>query len=213
LPEKEDHPPLAVARLSLLIQHLPVQAQGVILTTDKCFSKMSLSGAVRLTLCFSLAAGLAPMADAAEATGQMTVKATVASSCVVGASNLDFGTPSSAAIQAGNIDATGTVIVNCTTGAAYTVALGAGMGAGATIAVRSMTSPATTTPPVPLSLLNYTIYADASRTTVWGTATGATVSGIGTGVNQTISAYGRIISPQTVRSGNYTDTVAVTVTY
>jgi spore coat protein U-like protein len=183
------------------------------LTTKKCFSKTQSPGALRLALCFSLAAGLAPTADAADATGQMTVKATVASSCVVGASNLDFGTPSSAAIQAGNIDAIGTVIVNCTTGASYTVALGAGMGTGATVAVRSMTSPATTTPPVPVSLLDYTIYSNSTRTTVWGTSAGATVAGIGTGVNQTISAYGRIISPQTVRSGNYTDTVAVTVTY
>lgn len=186
------------------------------MNTKKCFAKKKSASALRLALCFSLVAGVAglvPTAEAADATGSMTVKATVASSCIVGTSNLDFGAPTSAAIQAGNVDASGTVSVNCTTGSPYTVALGAGAGTGATVAERVMTSPAGTSPVTPMSTLNYTIYKESSHTTVWGTADGATVAGTGNGEMQSISAYGRILATQTVRAGIYNDIVAVTVTY
>jgi len=148
-------------------------------------------------------------AQAALATGSMTVTATVASSCVVGASSLSFGSITSAAIQAGNIDATGTVTVNCTTGTPYTVGLGVGAGSGATFASRKMTSGA------PITLLNYTIYTQTGRTTVWGdgTATSVTVPGTGSGAVQSIDAYGRILSGQTVPALTYNDTVSVTITY
>jgi len=148
-------------------------------------------------------------AQAATAVGTMTVTATVASSCVVGASSLNFGTPTSAAIQAGNIDVTGTVSVNCTTGSAYTVALGMGLGVGATFASRKMTSGA------PVTLLNYAIYTTAGRTIIWGdgTATSVTVAGTGSGAVQTIDAFGRVFSGQTVPALTYNDTVSVTITY
>lgn len=152
--------------------------------------------------------GIQPV-RAATAVGQMTVTATVASSCVVGASTLNFGTPTSAAIQAGNIDVTGTISVNCTQGSAYTIALGLGAGTGATFASRKMTSGA------PITLLNYAIYTTAGRTTVWGdgTATSVTLPGTGSGAAQTIDAFGRIFSGQTVPALTYNDTVSVTVTY
>lgn len=155
------------------------------------------------------ALGLCQAANAATATGVMTVTATVASSCTVGTSTLAFGSVTSAAIQAGNIDATGSVTVNCTTGSAYTVTLGAGAGTGATFASRKMTSGA------PVTLLNYSIYTTAGRATVWGegTAASVTVAGTGSGAVQTIDAFGRIFSGQTVPALTYTDTVAVTVTY
>jgi spore coat protein U-like protein len=182
----------------------------------KTISTRKPAGALHLAVCLVLAAGavsLGQTVDAAEASGSMTVKATVASSCTVGTSNLDFGTPTSAAIQAGNVDATGSVSVNCTTGSPYKVALGTGAGTGATVAVRVMTSSAGTNPVTSVSTLTYSIYTDSSHGTVWGTADSATVAGTGSGVAQSIPAYGRIISPQTVRAGVYADTVAVTVTY
>ena len=143
---------------------------------------------------------------AAAATGVMTVTATVASTCTVGASTLAFGSVTSAAIQAGNIDATGTVTVNCTTGSAYTVALDKGAGTGSTIPSRKMTAAAV--------VLSYTIYTEATRATVWGDGTASsTVAGTGSGAVQTLTAYGRIFSGQTVPAATYTDTVNVTVTY
>lgn len=159
-------------------------------------------------LCILAAAiGLSQAAIAATATGPMTVTATVAATCSVGASSLAFPGATSSAIAAGNIDAIGDVLVNCTTGSPYTVSLNAGAGAGATLAIRKMTSAALT--------LNYTVYTSATRTTVWGdgTLTSLTVPGTGTGANQQIPAYGRIFSGQVVPAATYTDTVNVTVTY
>jgi spore coat protein U-like protein len=168
--------------------------------------------AVRLTLpkrwlLAGLCVAYGASAVAATATGVMSVSATVASTCVVGTSTLGFGSVSSAAIQAGNVDATGTVSVNCTTGSSYTIALAAGGGLGATLASRKITSGA--------NLLNYSIYTSAARTTVWGDGTlaSATVAGTGSGTSQSVVAYGRIFSGQAVPAGAYTDTVTVTVAY
>jgi spore coat protein U-like protein len=167
----------------------------------------NLRSAVRAALGMSLLAGAlcaAPMAQAATAIGTLNVTATVSSTCIVGASTLAFGSVTSAAIQAGNIDATGTITVNCTTATAYTIALDKGAGTGATAASRKMMSGA--------NLLNYSIYTDAGRLTVWADTAG-TVSGTGSGAVQTLVPYGRIIAGQTVPAATYTDVVNVTVTY
>ncbi len=161
--------------------------------------------ALRLCLCLAIAAiGLGQGAHAATATGVMTVTATVSSTCIVGASTLAFSSATSAAIQAGNIDAAGTVTVNCTAGSAYTISLDAGAGSGATVASRKMTSGS--------NLLSYSVYTTAARTTVWGDGTG-TVTGTGTGASQSIAAYGRIFAGQVVPAATYTDTINVTITY
>jgi spore coat protein U-like protein len=145
------------------------------------------------------------MANAATATGPLLVTAKVEATCVVGTSTLAFGNVTSAAIAAGNVDATGTVSVNCTFGSPYTVALDAGTGTGATVAIRKMMSGANT--------LSYTIFSDAGRTTIWGTATGATFASTGTGAAQSLTAYGRILTAPTAAAATYSDTVNVTVSY
>jgi spore coat protein U-like protein len=127
---------------------------------------------------------------------------------VVSTTTLAFPSATSAAIQAGNIDATGTVSVNCTTGSSYTIALDKGAGGStATTAVRRMLSGT--------NALTYTVYSDAARTAVWAdTTTGAgSVTKTGTGTADLISAYGRIFSGQTVPAGAYVDVINVTVTY
>lgn len=150
---------------------------------------------------------LSQAASAATSTGVMSVNATVSSTCAVGVSTLSFPSGSSAAITAGNVDATGTVTVNCTSGSPYTIALGPGAGTGATLASRKMTSGA--------QLLSYSIYTTAARTTVWGdgTASSGTVTGNGNGASQLISAYGRIFSGQIATAATYSDTVNVTISY
>ena len=154
----------------------------------------------------SLFIGLNQQAYAATATGVMTVTATITSTCSVGASSLAFTSATSAAIAAGNVDAIGTVSVNCTTGSPYTIGLDAGTGVGATIASRKMSAGTL--------LLSYTVYTSAARTTVWGDGTGAEkVSGIGNGAAQSISAYGRIFAGQVVPAAAYADTDNVTITY
>ncbi|MDP3138736.1 MAG: spore coat U domain-containing protein [Burkholderiaceae bacterium] len=161
---------------------------------------------LRLSL-LSIALAAGPGVQAATTSGPLLVTATVTASCLVGASSLAFPSATSAAIAAGNVDAVGNVVVNCTTGSAYTVTLDAGTGTGATLPSRKMTSGAL--------LLSYTVYTTAARTTVWGDGTGSTttVSGTGSGADQSISAYGRIFAGQVVAAASYADTVNVTVSY
>lgn len=153
------------------------------------------------------ALGLSSTTLAADASGTVSISASVTTDCTVGTSTLDFGSISNTDIQSGNVDATGTVTVTCTSGTGYTVKLGVGAGTGATFASRKMTSGA--------NLLNYSIYDAAARTTVWGDGTGATatVTGTGSGSEQSITGYGRIFSGQTPIAATYTDTVSVTVSY
>jgi spore coat protein U-like protein len=66
------------------------------------------------------------------------------------------------------------------------------------------------------NLLNYSLYTNAARTTVWGDGSGgtSTVSNTGSGVAQNFTVYARVPLGQTsVATGAYADTVQVTVTY
>ncbi len=152
---------------------------------------------------FALAMFFAPMAvRAATDSTTMAVTASVVSTCGVSASPLAFGS-----YVMGQSDADTSVVVTCTNGTAYTVSLSAGVGASATVGSRKMTGPTSQT-------LNYVIYSNVGRTTVWGDTLGTnTVAGTGNGTPQGIPAYGRIAASQTSGVGAYADTVTVTLTY
>jgi spore coat protein U-like protein len=144
------------------------------------------------------------IASAATTTTTFTVSATVTNNCTVSATNHAFGAYTPSAVPP--TDATSTLTVNCTVGAGYNVGLDAGTGSGATVTTRKMTSGANT--------LNYSLYQDALRSTVWGNTVGTdTVAGIGTGLNVGHTVYGRIPASQNVAAGSYSDTITVTVTF
>jgi len=135
--------------------------------------------------------------------GTWTVTATVNASCNVSATNLNFG---SFASLGANVDATATVTPQCSNTTPYNIGLNAGNGTGATVATRKMTSGANT--------IDYSLYTDSGRTTVWGNTIGTnTVSGTGTGSTQSLTVYGRIPSQTTQPPNTYTDTIVVTVTF
>ncbi|MFM9863467.1 MAG: spore coat U domain-containing protein [Micropepsaceae bacterium] len=145
-----------------------------------------------------------PVAIAATATTTFQVTATVLSVCTVSATNLAFGNYDASSGTPN--DNTSTVTVRCSNTTPYTVALNAGTGTGATVAVRRMTGGST---------LDYSMYTTAGRTTVWGDGTLATVTqaGTGNGANQALTVFGRITTGQFVAAGAYTDTITATVTY
>jgi spore coat protein U-like protein len=63
--------------------------------------------------------------------------------------------------------------------------------------------------------LNYEIYSDSSRTTVWGNSGGSLVA-LGAAPSKTarnVTAYGRVTANQDVPAGSYSDTVTATVTF
>jgi spore coat protein U-like protein len=140
-------------------------------------------------------------AAAATSTTTMSVTATVQATCSVSATTLAFGTYTGV-----QLDGSSTLTVNCTNTTPYTLALNVGTGTGATVATRKMTAAAQT--------LNYSLYQDSGRATVWGQTTGTdTVAGTGNGGAQPLTVYGRIPGGQLPTPGSYADTITATITY
>jgi spore coat protein U-like protein len=143
-------------------------------------------------------------AFAATSTASFTVQVTIVASCTINsASTLNFG---SRGVLTANVDQISAIQVQCTNTTPYTIGLDAGLGTGATVAVRKMTSGGAT--------VNYSLYSDSLRTTVWGTTIGTdTVAATGNGAAQSYTVFGRVPAQTTPAPGTYTDTVTVTVTY
>ena len=141
---------------------------------------------------------------AATATSTFTVQVSITATCTINsASTLNFGT---VGVLAGNTDQTSTIQVTCTNTTPYNIGLNAGTGTGATVAVRKMTSGANT--------VNYSLYSNSGRTTVWGNTIGTdTQAATGNGSAQSYTVYGRVPAQATPAPGTYTDTITVTLTY
>jgi spore coat protein U-like protein len=145
------------------------------------------------------------MAESKQA--NLGVSASVSANCTISTSALAF--PDVDPLSATPVDGTGGVTIACTNGASWSASANAGGGTGATFASRRMRTAGG-------DVLNYTLYTDSARTTVWGDGTGSssTIANTGTGSAQSVTIYGRVPGGQTTaRAGSYTDTVAVTVTY
>jgi len=62
--------------------------------------------------------------------------------------------------------------------------------------------------------VQYELYSDSARSQRWGNTLDIdTVNNTGTGSSQSLTVYGRVPAPQSVPSGDYSDTVTVTITY
>jgi spore coat protein U-like protein len=150
--------------------------------------------------------GAAP-AYAQTASSNLGVSATVTDNCTLTTSPVAFGNVD--ATSGANVDATGGVSVTCTSGTAWSASADAGAGAGATLASRKLANGA--------NLLDYSLYTESTRTTLWGDGVGgttATIDGTGTGAAQANTIYARVPAGQSsAPAGSYSDTVAVTVTY
>lgn len=142
--------------------------------------------------------GLATSANAATATSNFTVSATVVATCTIGATNLGFGNYTGT-----QTDSSSTITVTCTNSTGYTVGLSSGSG---TVAARKMTSGAAS--------LNYSLTTDAARANNWTDIGGGNVAtGTGAGSAQTLTVFGRIPGAQYPTPGAYTDTITATVSY
>jgi spore coat protein U-like protein len=125
---------------------------------------------------------------------------TVQTSCAVSATDLDFG---SRGVLSSAVQASSNVSINCSLTTPYTVSLG--VVAGETSTTRTLSKGSES--------VRYGTYKDTGRTQPWGSTTGQTVAGTGSGLAQTIPVYGQVSPQATPSAGNYTDTVVVTVTY
>ncbi len=159
-----------------------------------------------------LAAGLLTASHgsaAGTAEAALAVSVTVSATCSVAANPLLFG---SYFPGGGSLNANTTLLVRCSRGAPFTVAMDAG--GGGSLLARLMTLGA--------SSLQYNLYTTAARTSVWGdgTAGSALVTGTGKGLanNEAITetVFGELpdsAANQLLAPGTYSDTIRVTVSY
>lgn len=158
-----------------------------------------------LALCSALGVALTSGAGWAQqtATDQFQVLITIESTCSIDsptATDIDFGTVASTATD---IQAEGTLSVNCTPGTPWNIALDAGENAGGDISARAMTDGTVQVP--------YQLYQEAGRTTVWGDTAGTdTLVGEGIGAVEEVTVYGLVPSAN-FPAGSYSDTVTATV--
>ena len=122
--------------------------------------------------------------------------------CTINITGVNFGTYDVFSNAA--LDSTGKINMNCPNGVVYTIGLSANSGSSEQRAMSSATH-----------TLNYNLYTTANRAVVWEDATsgGATVSGIGTGMNVNHVVYGRVPPKQNIPAGSYGDTINLIITF
>jgi spore coat protein U-like protein len=132
------------------------------------------------------------------------VSARVEAVCEVTATDLAFGTYTA---QGGTpVQATTLLRTTCTPGTTYNVGLNEGTSPGASVNQRKMVSGAQS--------LNYQLYSDSARSTIWGNTTGTdTVTGVGTGLAVDHTVFGAVPAAQVVPAGDYQDTITVRIYY
>jgi len=151
--------------------------------------------------------GLMSDALAANDTKDVTVNATVPNNCnfTGGAVTLAFGNYDPVGTEATTpLDGATTFTFRCTKGGS--AALGIDLGANASGSTRRMTFNS--------EFLNYELYSDSGRTTVWGNDAGSDVDYTSTSSSaHTFDIYGQVPAAQDISVGTYTDTVTITATF
>jgi spore coat protein U-like protein len=147
---------------------------------------------------------------AATATANLPVSVVVGNNCTITSTAVTFPNYDPIVTHATNPDdsTAGAVTVTCTKG---TVAnIGLGLGANANVNQRRMKDGGT-------NYINYELYQNVGRTTVWGNASGSwftpTPAAAPDKNPRTFTVYGRIPGNQDVPAGTYNDTVVATVNF
>lgn len=183
-----------------------MNAQDTRLSARHC-ARRCLLGSVALA-----AATVASQAQAATATTNLGVSATVANSCTITATlPVTFGAYDSVVANvASPLDAAGAIATTCTSGASVVITLGQGSNpsdsSSDAVPLREMAASGGST-------LRYFLYSDSGRQTVWGNTAGTGKADTGTGASHELQVYGRVTAGQNVPSGSYSDTVIATVTF
>ncbi len=133
--------------------------------------------------------------------------------CTVSTTGLQFG--QYRPLSSTNHERTGTIQVQCSllglVGLLVSYEISFNTGGSGTYTNRRLLGPVNT--------LNYNLYKDASRTIILGNGTGGTQTITDgyllslTPLTRTYTIYGRIPANQNVRTGSYSDSILVTVTY
>ena len=153
-------------------------------------------------------AGFSTAGYAATAGDSMRVQTDVLMSCTISAPTLDF--LSYDPTEADDTTATSTITSNCTYGGSAKITMNGGSavvtGSSDAVPLRQMTHGDTTK-------LNYQLYKENARTTVWGNDAASGVSFTATAGSNTETVYGSITAGQSASFGAFNDFVQVTLTY
>ena len=127
---------------------------------------------------------------------------------IVSVVGVSFGTYDT--FSSSPLDSTGSVTYNCQdVGPSDQITIDLSKGSATTYTPRKIYSGA--------NVLEFNLFLNAARTSIWGDGTGGT-SHYGpvqppNGVNATVYVYGRIPGSQNVPAGSYTDTIIVTINF
>jgi spore coat protein U-like protein len=144
----------------------------------------------------AMALGLSGAYATTTATGSLSVSLSVTGACTVGASSIKFTQPAGQAGFSGQ----GSILVNCTNGLTYTIALGTTANPS-----RSMKKAGGT------GAVDYQLFRESSYTEVWDNTN--TVTKTGNGSQQSTPVYGSAYTSDSTAPGDYSDTVQVVVSY
>jgi len=169
---------------------------------------------MKRTLHFSAATllfvSIAPTAFSGTVNNNLTVTATVISSCSISSSPVAFGNYDGIVTNATTaLTGNGSLTVTCTTGSPANIQLGQGAnpatGSTAAVPLRRLANGT--------NYLSYSLFQNSALTTVWGNTTGTGAVYTGTGTSSTVTVYGSVASGQNEPVGSYSDTVVASITF
>jgi spore coat protein U-like protein len=127
-------------------------------------------------------------------------------SCTISVTSVAFGTYNVFTTTA--VDSTGTITYQCNS-KATNISISLSDGSSTTYSPRTLRKGS--------EILQYNLYSDAARTTVWGDGTAGTSvytnANPPNNSNVTVTVYGRIPAQQDVSAGSYTDTVSAVINF
>lgn len=139
------------------------------------------------------------------AAGALSAAATAEAACTISTTAVNFGGYN--VFSASPDDATGQVTYRCTNPRPPLVTIQLDKGGAPTFNPRQMRMGS--------EVLNYNLYLDSTRSTIWGDSTGGsqtyTRSNPPTNQNINVSVFGRIPAGQDVSAGSYSATVTATI--
>ena len=125
--------------------------------------------------------------------------------CTISTTPVSFGSYN--VFSATPLDTTGTVTYRC--GTERNIRITLNRGGAATFNPRRMLKGS--------EALNYNLYRDAARTTIWGDGTGGTQvysdANPPNNQNVTVNIFGRIPAGQDVTAGSYANTITATINF
>jgi len=129
-----------------------------------------------------------------------------APTCSISTTSVNFGSYN---VFAGSAtDSTGTVTINCN-GSAHNIVVTLSKGASSTYNPRTMLKGGET--------LNYNLYRDGARTSIWGDGSGGTSTYTDANppnnTDMNLTVYGRVPAGQDVSAGTYSDTVSAVINF